>query len=60
VVAVRCEHCGFTYDTDLPVRAVERIRRCSRCGHSSLVAVPAGEDDPAERGTAAHEERREA
>jgi rubredoxin len=37
VVAVRCQHCGARYDTDLPVRAIERIRRCSRCGYPALV-----------------------
>jgi hypothetical protein len=35
------------YDTELPVRAVERIRRCSRCGHATLVPVPEGEEAPA-------------
>jgi hypothetical protein len=46
VVVVRCEHCGARYETDLPVRAVERIRRCSRCGCAALeiLAEPA---DPA-------------
>jgi DNA-directed RNA polymerase subunit RPC12/RpoP len=61
MVAVRCQHCGFSYETDLPLRAVERIRRCSRCGHPSLVAVAAGEDEPAPAGSEApSEERREA
>jgi hypothetical protein len=38
------------YDTDLPVRAIERIRRCSRCGHATLVPVSTGEEEavPAE------------
>jgi hypothetical protein len=38
VVVVRCQHCGARYDTDLPVSAIERIRRCSSCGHPALVA----------------------
>jgi rRNA maturation protein Nop10 len=46
---VRCQHCGARYDTDLPVRAVERIRRCSRCGYPALETVPeGGEEEPAE------------
>jgi rRNA maturation protein Nop10 len=50
MVAVRCQHCGAVYDTDLPVRAVERIRRCSHCGRATLVAVPEVEEElaPAE------------
>jgi predicted nucleic acid-binding Zn-ribbon protein len=44
VVAVRCLHCGARYDTELPVRAIERIRRCSRCGRATLVAVRADEE----------------
>ena len=46
MVAVRCEHCGARYDTDLPVRAIERIRRCSRCGYATLVPMGEGEDAP--------------
>jgi hypothetical protein len=46
VVLVRCEHCGARYETDLPVRAVERIRRCSRCGFPALETEP--EREPAE------------
>jgi hypothetical protein len=48
VVAVRCQHCGARYDTDLPVRAIERIRRCSRCGYPALVPVREGDEEPAE------------
>jgi len=48
VVLVRCEHCGARYETDLPVRAVERIRRCSRCGFPALETVGDGEPEPAE------------
>jgi rRNA maturation protein Nop10 len=48
VVLVRCQHCGARYDTDVPVRAVERIRRCSRCGYPALETVPEGGDEPAE------------
>ena len=53
VVLVRCEHCGARYETDLPVRAVERIRRCSRCGFPAL--EPQGEPEPAEAARAADE-----
>jgi NAD-dependent SIR2 family protein deacetylase len=52
VVAVRCQHCGARYDTELPVRAIERIRRCSSCGHPALIAddqaPPAPEPDEVE------------
>lgn len=48
MVVVRCEHCGARYETDLPVRAVERIRRCSRCGFPALATVPEGGPEPAE------------
>jgi NAD-dependent SIR2 family protein deacetylase len=47
VVTVRCTHCGARYDTDLPVRAIERVRRCSRCGHVGLVSAGEGADPPA-------------
>ena len=36
VTAVHCLHCGARYETDLPVSAVLRIRRCSQCGHATL------------------------
>jgi hypothetical protein len=43
VTAVHCLHCGARYDTDLPVSAVLRIRRCSHCGHAALEPVREGE-----------------
>jgi hypothetical protein len=43
VVVVRCQHCGARYDTDLPVSAIERIRRCSSCGYPALVADDDGD-----------------
>ena len=48
VVTVRCQHCGARYDTDLPIRAIERIRRCSRCGYPALDPAPEGQEEPAE------------
>jgi hypothetical protein len=51
VVAVLCQHCGARYDTDLPVSAIERIRRCSSCGYPALVADD-DEDASLERGAA--------
>jgi len=48
VVAVRCQHCGARYETDLPVRAIERIRRCSRCGYPALVPDEEADQEPAE------------
>jgi hypothetical protein len=47
VVVVLCEHCGARYETELPVRAIERIRRCSRCGCAALATVPEGDEEPA-------------
>jgi DNA-directed RNA polymerase subunit RPC12/RpoP len=47
VVAVHCLHCGARYETDLPVQAVERIRRCARCGRATLVPEREGETEPA-------------
>jgi uncharacterized Zn finger protein len=44
---VRCQHCGARYETDLPVRAIERVRRCSHCGHVALVPVKEGEQERA-------------
>jgi hypothetical protein len=48
VVAVHCQHCGARYETDLPVRAIERIRRCSRCGYPALEPDEEAEQQPAE------------
>jgi hypothetical protein len=60
VVAVRCTHCGARYDTDLPVRALERVRRCSCCGRVALVPAREGDEphaaanaEPEEHGPAA-------
>jgi DNA-directed RNA polymerase subunit RPC12/RpoP len=39
VTAVHCLHCGARYETDLPLSAVLRIRRCSHCGHAALEPV---------------------
>jgi hypothetical protein len=50
VTAVHCLHCGAYYETDLPVSAVMRIRRCSQCGHATLEPVheaPAEPEPPA-------------
>jgi hypothetical protein len=52
VTAVHCLHCGARYETDLPVSAVVRIRRCSQCGHAALEPVreaetPAQPEPPA-------------
>jgi NAD-dependent SIR2 family protein deacetylase len=48
VVAVHCQHCGARYETDLPVRAIERIRRCSRCGYPALEPDEEAGQQPAE------------
>jgi hypothetical protein len=51
VVAVHCQHCGAHYETELPLRAIERIRRCSRCGHPALVPVTDDDETPADAGS---------
>jgi hypothetical protein len=48
VVRVHCPNCGACYDTDLPVKAVRRIRRCSRCGFAALELVAGCAEDAAE------------
>jgi DNA-directed RNA polymerase subunit RPC12/RpoP len=60
MVVVRCQHCGYTLETELPVRAIERIRRCARCGHSSLVAVQPDEHEPSDARDAPQREPHEA
>jgi hypothetical protein len=46
MVAVVCQHCGARYETELPVEAVERIRRCSQCGRPALALVFVAPEPP--------------
>jgi ribosomal protein L37E len=36
VVWVECQGCGERYETDLPIAAVLRVRRCRVCGRQAL------------------------